>query len=257
MRRRGRAGAAASALARGGALLLALLCIGIAGASVARDDLVVRADAALASARSKDDHASTAGDRAAAPCAAWLSVDGTPIDLPVATLEAGTPADYYLTHDLWGAPSSLGCPFIDARCAVDGVHVLVFGHRIGWGDAMFTPLWNRYEQHAFDELGTARWEAPSGEAIAFQPLCALRVPARYAAIQRFTFADTVELRSWLGGITSEATARAADWRERIAGASRALTLATCSEANGHSETRTLVIFVSGEAAAGTGNREPR
>lgn len=256
-----RAGALALALLRGAAILLLLLCVGAAGSLTAFQNRGEQAYEQLAAIHGG---ATTAGGRgqeiAAKPdYAAWLSVTGTQVDTPVAQLTDDMPANYYLTHDIWGERNTVGCPFIDSRSDARAAHILVFGHRIGWTDAAFTSLWDGYMPDRFTTLGAASWEIPSedkgsiegdgarrGEVVTFQPLCALHVEADYAAIQRFSFPDVDTLRSWLAEIANDATARAPHLTERIASAERVLSLVTCSEANGHSTTRTIIVFTSSD-----------
>ena len=243
------AGARASALARGGALLVGLICLGTTGALEASRALSAHRYDGLAAKHEEVSSGALNDEQPTVSYAAWLTVEGTPIDLPVAVVADGMPADFYLSHDLWGNRSALGCPYLDERCSEDGMHILVYGHRIGWTDEVFTPLADCYHQQRFDALGQARWESSDGAATVFHPLCALRVSASFAAIQRFSFDDLDDLRSWLNGIAAQADARVSDWEERIARTGRVLTLVTCSEANGHSATRTLVIFVANTPAS--------
>ena len=248
MRRRNRAGAWASALVRGGALLVGLICLGTTGALEASRALSAHRYDGLAAMHEEKPSEMPGTGQPAAAYAAWLTVEGTRINLPVAAVAEGMPADFYLSHDLWGNRSALGCPYLDERCSKDGMHLLVYGHRIGWTDEVFTSLADCYRQQRFDALGQARWESSDGEVTVYHPLYALCVPASFAPIQRFGFTDTDGLRSWLKDIAAQADARTADWEKRVAQTERVLTLVTCSEANGHSATRTLVVFVASTPA---------
>lgn len=173
---------------------------------------------------------------------AWITVSGTPIDYPVALPDHDTPEDFYLDHDIDGTPRAAGCPYLDSRCSAHGTHLLIYGHRIAGSDTMFGSLWNRYTPAAFKELGDAVWDTSVDGKLSFAPLCALRVPGTYAPIQRFAFEDADALCVWLEDVAGSATATAPDSRERIKAATRVLTLVTCAEGNGHSATRTLVLF---------------
>lgn len=238
-------GSHAPAPARLATLALALLCIGSAASITASHDWDAWEYAQLALARDDPAPENGTGIDGHLP-AAWLRVDGTGIDLPVAALEDTAPDDYYLTHDLWGERSSLGCPFMDRHSLPGSRHIMVFGHRVGWTNQMFTPLWNSYEQHRFDELGNAVWEMPGVEAERLHPLCAMRVDAYFAPIQRFSWDSDDAFRTWLVELAEAASARSSEWEVLVEDAERALTLVTCAEANGRSSTRTIVIFVAGE-----------
>lgn len=179
---------------------------------------------------------------------AWLHVEGTSVDYPVAALEPTMADTFYLNHTLWGEASYLGCPYLDRRSASDSAHLLVYGHHFIGSTSMFGTLWNRYQPSAFSGTGTAQWSPyASGikqTAIRFQPFCALRVPRSYAPIQRFTFTSADDLKSWLTSIAEEASACCPNWKDRIEQATRVLTLATCTEGNGKSSMRTLVLFTT-------------
>ena len=178
---------------------------------------------------------------------AWLTVEGTPIDYPVAIPGHDTPQGYYLDHDIDGTPRAAGCPYLDERCELGGTHLIVYGHRIGDSNTMFGALWDRYRQESFDELGDALLDSPVAGGVRFAPLLAARVPASYAPIQRFSFEDAEDLGFWLESMALMASAVSKQADALIERAARVLTLVTCSEGNGHSGTRTFVLFVHGDA----------
>lgn len=240
-------GASAPTACRAMVAFAALMCLGIAGSSAARYTQTLHSYAGLDPAAEERGAPMPTHEKPA--YAAWLTVENTPISLPVASLQDSMADDYYLTHDLWGNRSALGCLFMDRRCGDDGRHILVYGHRVNGTNDMFTPLSRVFKQQRFDELGDALWTVPGENPVRYRPLCALHVSARYADIQRFTFADDEELRTWLQGIAERADARNPDWRERVAEADSVLTLVTCSEANGHSATRTIVLYTANRDSA--------
>ncbi len=225
---------------------LALLAVSIIGAYRAGGDLSAHAYRSLAkhmeSAEVLKDRADS-NEQEALDTAGWITVERTAISLPVMQVADGMPPDYYLSHDAWGRLSPLGCPFLDERCSLTGRHVLISGHRVVGTDEMFSPLAECFDQSQFNQIGDALWVPRSGAREQFAPLCALRVPARFGDIQRFSFADTHEFRVWIRSIARSADARADDWERLASSARRALTLVTCAEANGHSSTKTLVVFV--------------
>lgn len=171
---------------------------------------------------------------------AWIKVGGTPIDLPVASGSHGL--TWYLHHDLWGNASELGCPFLDPRCpSPENSHVLVYGHHISLGNAMFSPLHKCYEQGQFDCLSQSTWTTASGNT-PLQPLCALRVDQDDPDIIRFSFGDEGEFRAWVLDITRKATAKVADAEQLAVRATRVITLVTCSSEIAGQRWRTLVLF---------------
>lgn len=171
---------------------------------------------------------------------AWVEVSGTGINLPVADGSRG--ASWYLTHDLWGNKSALGCPFIDSRCSSPyGPHVIVYGHHLAFTNYMFSPLHRCYQQRQFSRLGSCLWTTVKGSCI-LEPLCALSVDSSWPDILRFSFSSDEEFHAWLDAIIEASTARAPNARELSSGASRVITLVTCSSNRAGQPWRTLVLF---------------
>lgn len=240
-----RAGRAHVRLAEAVGIALAIILAASAGSHTALEGLSEAAYRTLASEfGGSADTALWEGLSSRAPAAgAWLTVEGTPIDYPVAVETASTPRGFYLSHDIWGGRSATGCLYVDRRSDPDGIHVVVYGHRMGWSGRMFGSLWDAFEQDAFDGLGEALWLTPNQGTTRFMPLCALSVPERFGEIQAFDLTGR-DVPSFTIKICEQATARSADWRSLADRARRVLTLITCTEANGHSSTRTIVLFAS-------------
>lgn len=172
---------------------------------------------------------------------AWVTVQGTSIDLPVADGTQGN--TWYLTHDLWGNASELGCPFMDHRCtSPDDTHVLVYGHHLSLTNAMFSPLHLCFRQREFERLGPCVWRT-SQDTTRFKPLCALSVDEHFQAIMRFSFSDDTELRDWLRSMIDASEAKSPTASALVNGAHRVLTLVTCSSNLAGQPWRTLVLFV--------------
>lgn len=176
-----------------------------------------------------------------------LSVEGADIDCAVAELSPDMPDDFYLDHAYDGTFSRFGCPYLDRRTEPDGTHLIVYGHHMARSPVIFGSLAGCYHQDKFNALRTATLTVlEDGREVAygFQPLCARKVPASYAAIQRFSFFSAEAERSWLAGIAEHASARSDGWREQIARTERILTLVTCTEGNGQSSYRTIILFTT-------------
>lgn len=172
---------------------------------------------------------------------AWVRAEGTDIDLPVvAAREEDT--TYYLRHDLWGAWSLEGTPFLDHRCDADGTHRLVFGHHLAMG-GQFSMLQRAYRQESFDTLGPCRWYTPAEGLTQLQPFCALCVDQWYEPIQQFSFEDSGRLQAWLATIARDASATAQEWDALAQDARSAVTLVTCSSDLARQRWRTLVVYV--------------
>lgn len=173
---------------------------------------------------------------------AWLEVEGTTVSYPVAELHDSDPDSYYLTHTLWGAPSAEGCPYLDRRSSLGTDHILIYGHHLGSNPAMFTTLAESFEPALFAKLGRACLATRSGTAL-YQPYCALSVPATFAPIQQFSFSDGARRRAWLLDLADQASATSSTYQTDASRARRVLSLVTCTEGNGHSSRRTIVVFI--------------
>lgn len=176
-------------------------------------------------------------------CVAWLSVDGTHIDYPVMQSSEADP-EFYLHHDFWGSYDSAGTPYLDSRADADGSHMLVYGHHLGFSTRMFSEIFRAYQQDVFDGIGSAWWTTEESGTTEFTPVMAMSVDKSYAGIQQFEFDDEEELRAWLEDLSGDASAVSDDMEEQIEGATRVLTLVTCSSTIGGQRARTLLIFVA-------------
>ena len=149
-----------------GALACGAVCIGVGLGSVAHEaacsrsygDLAqaTRLGAAPSLAAATDSPASTGTSRQARrdwgalhevnqSVAAWVSVQGTDIDLPVVATHSEDDQAWYLTHDLWGRSARSGTPFLDRRC--DGAsarHVCAYAHHMTSTSGMFSQLQEAY-----------------------------------------------------------------------------------------------------------------
>lgn len=179
---------------------------------------------------------------------AWLRVNGTSIDYPVAQAHESDPS-FYLSHDIWGNSSRSGCPFLDWRCSNARLQKLVYAHRMGTTGRQFSPIAESWRQEEFDRIGTLEWKTTDGIST-LKPLCALKVDKTYQKIQAFDACGETELRNWLSSILCDSTARAVDARELCHGAQKAITLATCSSEQSGQRDRTLLVFVETQPTSG-------
>lgn len=184
--------------------------------------------------------------------AAWVSVQGTDIDLPIVATHSEDDQDWYLTHDLWGRSSCSGTPFLDRRCEGAGArHVCAYAHHMTSTSGMFSQLQEAYLQKRFDRLGSLRWETPEG-IVQAEPLCALRVDASWQEIQRFDWGsagqdrrdqdDVADFHTWLEGIAAQADALSPQASQMLANAARCITLVTCSSDFAMQRWRTLALW---------------
>lgn len=171
-----------------------------------------------------------------------LTVENPGIKTPVMQPGADTPADWYLDHDAWGNPSVLGCPYLDARCDIDGTHLLVYGHRAAGAAASFEALSPAYDPDAFADIGRAVIELTDGTHMEFKPIGAMRVDQSYQAIQRLGFEDSGDVLSWLLAMRSDQSVTDSAWTDIPSDPTKILTLVTCSERQPGRRGRTIVLF---------------
>lgn len=173
---------------------------------------------------------------------AWLTVDETPIDLPVVQPSETFDRLFYLDHGFNRLPDPMGTPYLDTRCKVDGDHRLVFSHHvIGNEQAMFSPVHRAFEPEVFARIGRAHWETPDSHEM-LEPACALKVDERYTTIQRFAFAGREDWNTWMNEIARDAQVRNPSLEAILEDSSRCLTLATCSSPIANQRERTLLLF---------------
>ena len=175
---------------------------------------------------------------------AWCSVPSAGIDLPVCQATDEDPS-FWLAHDLWGSEPAAGTPYLDHRTNADATHVLCYGHHLMGVGGMFSVLQRCHEQEAFDRTlaDGLLWSTPGSGTVRMRPLCASVVDMDDASVQRFDFEGTRAFRSWLDGQLRRSSAKATDATDTARGASRAVTLVTCSSDLAGQRERTVVTFV--------------
>ncbi len=177
---------------------------------------------------------------------AWLSVSGTVIDYPVARPPEDDPG-FYLDRALSGAPSVVGCPFVEPGWRVDDLLSPVFAHHFSGLPylTMFTELADVWNQDAFDETlagERALWETERG-ATEMHPAFALRVDSSWEGVDEAP-RDAVSLRAWLLSVGEEASACAEGWRADAERATSVVALVTCSSRLRGQPWRTVVVLVA-------------
>ncbi len=91
---------------------------------------------------------------------AWLTIDGTNIDYPVAQHSDN---DYYLHHLFTGEWNSSGCLFMDCnnQAEFSDSHTIIYGHHMDNG-TMFQNLMGYKNKSFYDEHPTAHLFTPDG-----------------------------------------------------------------------------------------------
>ena len=152
---------------------------------------------------------------------AWLSIDGTNIDYPVAQHSDN---DYYLHHLFNGEWNSSGCLFMDCHNQSDfsGRHIIIYGHHMDNG-TMFQNLMGYKNQSFYNEHPTAQLFTPDGAYTV--EFFAGYVTSVDGDAWKLDFASDAEFVEWLDNaknkslFESHVTPTAAD---------RIVTLSTCS-----------------------------
>lgn len=128
-------------------------------------------------------------------CIGWLSIDGTNISYPV----MHTPSDpqKYLRRNFYGKYSQSGVPFLDGRCDLQSINLIIYGHNMKNG-TMFSDLKRYLDRDFLNAHRTVIFETADG-------------------IRYFTVTEVLKTN------TSDA------WYNRITakGGSRCLILSTC------------------------------
>ena len=174
-----------------------------------------------------------------------LKVDGTRIDYPVMIQRPSDPDGFYLTHTPSRKKSILGSLYLDRESSPDGKHLLIYGHRLGSSNLMFSPLSGCWHQDHFDRLSSLEIIDAQGTR-SFSALCSMQVDMSFGDIRRFDFTDDRGLQAWLGALCDESSARARDWRGLIREADGVCSTVTCSGKEG-GRMRTIVIWTESES----------
>lgn len=177
--------------------------------------------------------------------AAWLTVKGTTVDVPVVQASAEDP-DSWLYRDLWGASSDAGVPYIDHRCSASAERIVAYGHRTVYESYLFHDLSPLYGQESFDACGPAVWDTPDEGPVTFIPLCAASIDMRAEGWQASDLVEGPSLEVWLEWACSQASALSQDHEALVDSARRVLLLVTCNGRSFYPDTRTVIVYVSTE-----------
>lgn len=185
--------------------------------------------------------------------AGWLSIPSVDISLPVVQEKVSNQTSLYLTHDFWGTPSFLGCPFIDTRSSADAIHILIYGHfDASSPQSVFGPIHNVHEQEMFDQVRAVHLDTPRQGRRTYTPLMSMRVDASYEPIQTFDFGQLGSLehlkppavRHMLQTLSRDASARASHTEDQLREAQSVLSLVTCASVHPNTPWRTILICTS-------------
>ena len=152
---------------------------------------------------------------------AWLSIDGTNIDYPVAQHGDN---DYYLHHLFTGEWNSSGCLFMDCNNQTDmsDRHTIIYGHHMDNG-SMFQNLMGYKDQSFYDGHPTAQLFMPGGTYTV--EFFAGYVTSVDGDAWQLDFASDAEFGAW---IENEKEKSLFGSPVTLTAADRIVTLSTCS-----------------------------
>lgn len=127
----------------------------------------------------------------------WITIPSTSIDYPILQASQEDP-EYYLSHDMYGIPSTHGSIFLDAECAqyggLDAPHVVLYGHHMLDG-SMFAEIAHYREEEFFTDhqmiliqTPTSRYTLRAG---------AVRVVPGWEPRKQVGFASNDELQAYI------------------------------------------------------------
>lgn len=169
----------------------------------------------------------------------WISIPDATLSLPIVQAPASDPQKY-LTHDVYGNWSYMGCPYLDADCAEAGLeespNAVIYGHNLGFGDeSMFATVARYSDQRFMEEHGTILLQTPKRK-MRFQALSALCTDGGTPS-NRTSFEDQADLASWLAERMEESQTVC---QRPPSDPRQILTLCTCSYT--HLENERTILF---------------
>ncbi|MDR1082986.1 MAG: class B sortase [Coriobacteriales bacterium] len=164
---------------------------------------------------------------------AWLTVPDTGIDTPIVQASSARPT-YYLTHDVFGSLSYIGCPYVNAQCTLESPQVVILGHNIKRLENSFAALANYREWDFANTHQEMLFQTP-GYKLRLNVLAADVIPGSHR-VNISDFASVSALRSWI----SEQYARSDMKYEQMPQTRQVFTFVTCSYVYHPRDERTLV-----------------
>lgn len=94
-----------------------------------------------------------------ADCIGWLSIDGTNISYPV--MYTPSEPQKYLRRNFYGKYSQSGVPFLDGRCDIQSINLIIYGHNMKNG-TMFADLKKYVDKDFLSAHRTVKFETMDG-----------------------------------------------------------------------------------------------
>ena len=156
----------------------------------------------------------------------WIYVPGTSINYPVVQ---GDDNSEYLSLLFDGTPNASGSIFLDSDATAPGMvdqQTALYGHHMN-NRTMFYEIDDTVNQDAFDAIEELYYITPE-TTYRLRPLMTSIVQDTYVDARRANFSDSLTLTDYLTDLRGYAKAQAADADERIASATKVMSLITCS-----------------------------
>lgn len=165
-------------------------------------------------------------------CVGWIHIPGTAVDYPV----MHTPSDpqKYLRRNFYGKKSTAGVPFIDARCSLEGEHLIFYGHNMRNG-TMFADLKHYVDEEYYAKHPVIEFETGAG-CVKYTIFAVVYSPA---ANEWYDFLSADSPEDFANRITSIKSQALYDTGLTPEYGSRLITLSTCY--NSDEDGRLLVI----------------
>ncbi len=174
---------------------------------------------------------------------AWLEVDGTTIDLPIAGRSSDS--SWFLTHNVWGQDSEIGCPYLDERCSPTSPVVIVYGHNIFGTSLMFSQLATLSSDHGGPAGLLGKITTKSGETRAFYFACLLSFEDNFSPLINDLPKTEGDRLDWTTDLIEASSDLSSEALSLLPNTTQTLILVTCSSPfmslNG--DARTAVVFV--------------
>lgn len=168
---------------------------------------------------------------------AWITIPGTPVNYPVVDAPADDPS-FYLTHDLHNRFNCFGCIYRDSDCrSADTRNTVLYGHNMGWSNAMFAVLANYTDETFARQHRTVSIRTPNG--IREYRVYAATVVNGLDARKHVAFTGRADFERWWQRTYEASPMKLSD---KAPPTDRLLTLCTCSYRFWDNE-RTLVYAV--------------
>lgn len=170
----------------------------------------------------------------------WIQIPGTVVNYPV---YQGSDNDEYLRTNAEGQYSVGGQIFLDADNTAPGMvdqQSIIYGHHL-YNGTMFKAVADLENQGMFDSVQTI-WYVTETATYELRPLFTYKTDGDDENVRTFSFESADAFHAYLSGLAAKASSKSSDCDALISGASRVLSLCTCSY-TGNETGRVILVCV--------------